>query len=198
LKRLFIISASLFLLHASNAHGQQVCNKPKYLTITYTSGFSTSQISLKKMPCGACYTNGLFLRRYINRHLSIESGVQFSTNYYATPIIKITSNYYQSRTQPITTNIPLAIKYYLGPASKKFNSFIATGCYYSISNKNNPPKDHATAISMHDSFIPFTFMHGVSYKLSNKVEINETIHFTPNDERNCNQIGMDISLGIRL
>lgn len=198
MKRLFITGIALCLIHAPAVFGQTWHKPRKYLTIGFTTGASVSRNKLlKPIPCSNCYTNGLYLRRYINRNLAIESGIQFSTDHFSTPVVRVSSEYYHLRTQPLTTNIPLALKYYFSPA-KKLRPFVGAGCYYSFGktiNTTNTDNIHQTTGA---AFVPFYIMQGMSYKLGTRIEINETIHFTPVDENHCKQIGFNIGFGYQL
>gem|GEM_PF-6193926 len=205
MKRFFITSITLLLLHATPAAAQKWHKARNFFTLGASTGASAFITERDLHKCKAplpVYTNGLYLRRYINRHLAIESGVRFSANHYETPILRVTPAYYLSRTQPATTNIPLAIQYYMAPAGQKLKPFVGVGCYYSIGNKptnmvgtDNPMK---LSYSPNNKLVPFFISQGFSYKLSPKIEINETIHFTPNDENNSKQLGIDIGFGFHL
>lgn len=201
MKRFVITSFCLLSMHAPAALAQTTWHKPKkLLTIGFTTGVNTSKTNyFKSIPCSTCYTNGLYLRRYINRHLSMESGIQFSADHFTTPVVRVTPGYYISRTQPIATNIPFAIRYYMGHADKKLVPSIGAGCYYSFGYRGiNKTDGLQQTPSSNPAFVPFYMMQGLSYKISTKIELNETIHFTPKDENHCTQLGLDLGIGYHL
>ncbi len=201
MKRLFITSISLLLLHAPAAVGQTWHKQRKFFTLGATTGASITDKDLKiGARCASCYTSGIYLRRYINKRLSIESGVRYSANHFETPILRVTPAYYRSRTQPATTNIPLAIQYYMAPANRKLKPFVGVGCYYSMGSKQVVNGDGGMPISYtrNNKLVPFYLSQGFTYRISPKIEINESIHFTPSDENNCKQLGIDIGFGFHL
>jgi len=144
--------------------------------------FNKSKISL----CCQTYTQGMYLRRYINNNIALETSIVYGA--------------IENKMGKTTLlSLPLTAQYFFNH-KKKLRPYIGAGIIYN--------QQKTTAAIVYGTDRPGTMQktrntnlqlsQGITYNISTKIEINESIHIVPKTLNNCSEIGMEIGIGFKI
>ncbi len=97
--------------------------------------------------------------------------------------------------------LPLTVQYFLFNGKNKIQPFIGAGLQYNIDATNTTRNSQANIESLpaesstDKKYISLLFTQGITYEISTKIHITQSIHFIPTNEKN---IGIDIGIGFNL
>ena len=144
----------------------------------------------------------LFARKSITKHVKVEAGINYRTSVTATGNKLPDGTAYQAnKTSKLT--LPLTIQYYLLPEHSKVNTFVGAGPQVNLLNNASygyPPfsSDIRTdkIPQRGTKYISVLITQGVTFQINTKIQLTETLHFSPANAGNI--VGIDIGVGFYL
>lgn len=146
--------------------------------------------------CGGCYTSGMYLKKYINKKLALETEINYTTN----RVSKTIANSYNS------LSVPLSVQYYPLSRQTKLQPYIGVGAIYTLASETNNTIQSNNAFTDVSSktmttkkqSVNIVVSQGAAYNISPKIQIQESIHFVPKS-KNCGSIiGFNLGVGYKL
>jgi len=177
--------------------------------IGYETGaqlFINNNNSTIKQPSGKyVFTNAIYGAKSITQRLALE----FELKYGSSTVVNKTGgvNIINRGVGKIyNLTVPVTIQYSFGKKSNKLKPFVGGGAVYNVyqekySEFNFTDGAAKDIVTTHTStpFVCFTVTQGVTYDITPRVQVKESIHFIPrNAHTNANLLGIDIGVGIKL
>lgn len=129
--------------------------------------------------------------------MAVESGFAYSpdaTSYNMTPLsekaVKGMNGYMIS--------VPATLQYYLLPTKKKLNTYIGAGVeynYFKQTSASTVAKDAPAKPLQNISILNLSIVQGIIYEVNTKIQVRESIHFIPNEQPGCQDIGFNVGIG---
>lgn len=192
MKRSLLIVALIFTAFASEAQHVQVpgfrnnkCRPYRNLTIGFRSG---SQFSLgpKIFPGG--YTQGMFLRSYLNSLVAVECGLNYN-RMQEYPMLKNNNGNFSA---------PVSVQYFPLGAKYRFRPYIGAGCMGNgkINNRNKTEQNNIHPMGISNHVVDMILSQGMLYELNTHIMFNQSFHFIPTVPGKS--IGFDVGIGYSL
>jgi outer membrane protein W len=159
-----------------------------------------------KQPAGTyIFTNSVYGTKSITKHLALE----FELKYGSTKVqeksgdINIVNRGFG---KIYNLTVPVTIQYSFGKKTNKVKPFVGTGAVYNVYQEKYSEFNFADGaakdiITTHTRtpFVCFTVTQGVTYDITPRVQVKESIHFIPrNAHNNVSLLGIDVGVGIKL
>jgi outer membrane protein W len=199
MKKIFLFSFGLALV-VTSVSGQTIKAK-KHQVSNITIGFNTGASTVFKAPViykpNPRWNNfsSLTVKKDLNKHIAISTGVDYSNNISLTKHIN-------KQTAVNTISIPTTVQYYLLPTGKRFRPYVGAGVSYNIiktgfngSNYQDAPIGQC-CLQNGTKYISIIATQGVMFEINTKIQINESIHFMPSNQANI--IGVNVGMGYKL
>jgi hypothetical protein len=197
---LVITLAAPFIYGQSTVKHKKPAKPKQQLTIGLQTGrellFNSSPlIHSRQSKVHYGISNKLVLRKPINNHFKIETGVNY-TNYQS----KFNNEINIAHPGSGVFSVPVTGQYYFMPERCKCHPYVGAGLQYDLNTGNNTisPFSDNTAANYQPSkkYVSVLFTQGMTYEINTKIEINESMHFLPNS--NYKTIGIDMGIGYKL
>ena len=180
------------------------------LTIGFQTGteapFNSQLLNSGQIKTRYAISSTLVLRKTINQHFKIESGLKYSVVENST--LCPTEKYISSKTrrnQPCSVSLPFTIQYYFLPENSRVRPYVGAGMQYNlVSNFNtiSPFTTYAQSdINSEQSltgtkYINILFTQGITFEINTKIQLSQSIHFKPGNPNKT--IGIDLGIGYKL
>lgn len=197
------------LMSCFNAEAQDSCTshtQPSW-TIGYETGaqfFIHNNAAIKQPGGKYIFTNSVYGNKSITKRLALE----FELKYGSTTIQKAGNVSILNRGigKIYNLSVPVTIEYSFGKKNSKLKPFVGTGASYNVYQEKYSEFNFADGaakdvITTHTRtpFVCFTVTQGVTYDITPRVQVKESIHFIPrNAHNNVNLLGIDVGVGIKL
>ncbi len=148
-------------------------------------------------------SNTLFLRKPVNTHFKIETGIKYSA--IQNIPVKINGIGKESFIIPKTNrslSIPVTIQYYFLPENSRIHPYCGAGLQYNINGNGNisPFKSeiHSDDVVQNGGtkYISILFTQGITFEINTKIQLNQSFHFIPGSTDKT--IGIDIGIGFNI
>lgn len=153
-----------------------------------------SHINLGGIHCGHCYTSGMYLKKYINEKLALETSIDYTTN----RLSKAAKFKYRQ------VQVPVTIQYYLLSPKLKLQPYLGLGAVYANESMTTYSTTAFTdgakinSTNKKQAYASVAVTQGMVYRVSPKIEIKESIHFIPKSKNCQNNISLDLGVGYKL
>lgn len=141
-------------------------------------------------------TKSVYVRKSLNDHLRLESGLSYSTGNQA-PIIN--KNRFAT---PDRIALPLSIQYSFRPGRCRLKPFCGAGVQYDFNTASktvaypNPDIYNHTGQPGGSQYISILFVQGMTFEVSTKIQVTQSFHFIPNYEERIFGIDLGIEFSI--
>ena len=218
LRSVKILSFSIALLSLITA---SVCgfaqNKNKYIlkkekhpiSIGFQSGrellFNSSPLlHSKQSKAHYAVSKSLVLRKPLNAHFKLESGLSYSNIQNTAPSIFALPGKQNNIIKANKYSLPVTIQYYFLPEKCKVHPFCGAGLQCCFADgKNNPVTNTSMDVTQQyynpqpdTKYITILFTQGVTFEVNTKIEITQSFHFIPQNANNV--IGIDLGIGFMI
>ena len=208
MKNLFLYF-SLFMLLAAcskNAVAQDTCcshTKKKDWVVGYAAG---EQMLLGNTPPTAKYafTNTVSGRKNIDDRWSIDMEISLSVVKRQTTGNEVTITN-EGVCKEYNVSVPVTVEYNFLPKDSKVRPFVGAGVQYNVYQENYSEYDFydglakkITSTKTYSPYASFVITQGVTYDISPRIQIKESIHFLPQiNTHNNSVIGASIGIGFK-
>ena len=149
-------------------------------------------------------SKSLVLRKPINAHFKLESGISYSNIQCCTPNILALTGKQNNTLKTNKFSFPVTVQYYFLPEKCKVRPFCGAGLQYCFADgKNNPVTNTCADVTQQyynpqpdTKYITILFTQGVTFEVNTKIEITQSFHFIP--ENTNNVIGIDLGIGFKI
>ena len=149
--------------------------------------------------CRKCESmnNGFVVRMPLVSRFKLEAGLQY--NYTLGPNAILPAKKGQLVNRNSSISLPITIQYYVRPDKRRLQPFFGFGAMtnvfdqkqqFSLGDGNSYPSLSGT------KYISILFTQGITFAISTKIDITESIHFMPQQDGNC--VGLSVGVGFRL
>ncbi|MBA3827976.1 MAG: outer membrane beta-barrel protein [Taibaiella sp.] len=187
---------------ANTAQAQDSCvsHSKKDWVVGYQIGGQL--LTSKQMPQGRyAFTTGVYGKKYFGQNLSVEFDFIAATSksYYngVTITSKGTGNIYN-------ISVPVTIQYNFR-ATKKLRPSIGAGVAYNVYqekyseyNFTDGAARNITTIHTSTPFASFVITQGITYDISPRIQIKQSLHFMPATVNSHSLLGATVGIGFKL
>ena len=164
---------------------------------------STPLIHSKQSKVHYGISKSLVLRKALNSHFKIESGLSYTSIQSASKGLSLPGKLNNS---PYNYSVPVTIQYHFLPEKCKFHPFCGAGIQGNFFNNKNDfstspiGMDVATPQNNYPQadtkYITILFTQGVTFEVNTKIELTQSFHFIPTNTTNI--IGIDLGIGYKI
>lgn len=138
-----------------------------------------------------------FLRKTLNQHLKIETGLDYYMQQKQTINASVTN--FSGYQTPYKMTVPASIEYYILPETCFLRPFCGIGLQYNNPKIVAPIGDINTYISNRQPgtrYVSILFTQGVTYEINTRIQVTQSFHFIQNNNEKV--FGLDIGVGFKL
>jgi len=149
--------------------------------------------------CKRCESmnNGFVVRMPLVSHFKLEAGLQYNYTLGPNSILPAKKGQLTNRNSSIT--LPITIQYYIRPDKRRLRPFFGFGAMTNVFDQKQQFSlgDGSSYPSMAGTkYVSILFTQGITFAISTKIDITESIHFMPQQEGSS--VGFSIGIGFRM
>lgn len=209
MKNLFFYCC-LFLFFAAcaqQADAQDSCvahNKKKEWVVGYSAG---EQMLLGNPPPTSgkyAFTNSVSAKKYIDDRWAIEFELNLSVvkRESSGNVVSITN---EGVCKEYNVSVPVTVQYNFLPKDSKVKPYIGAGVQYNVYQEKYSEYDFyeglakkITSTKTYSPYASFVITQGVTYDISPRIQIKESIHFLPQINTHTNStVGVSVGIGFK-
>ena len=201
-----IIYLSLVSLYVSGQAKAKKSNKKDKVMVGFQRGrellFNSSPLMhSKQSKVHTAINNRIVLRKPLNTHFKVETGINYSVIQNQCCVGKISDYNPINFQKQYKLSLPITIQYNFLSEQCRVRPYIGAGLQYNFYNKNisfSPPtSDYHTDNNPlpETKYISIIFTQGVTFEVNTKIQICGSLHFIPDNNKT---IGIDLGIGYHL
>lgn len=207
MKNLFLYCFLLLLFAACsrNADAQDSClahNKKKDWVIGYSAGEQMLLGSPGPASGKYAFTNTISGKTNIDDRWALDLEINVSV-VKKEPVGNTVSITNEGMCKEYNVSVPVTIEYNFLPKQNKLRPYVGAGVQYSVYQESYNEYDfyegvakRVTSIKANTPYASFVITQGVTYDISPKIQIKESLHFLPQTGSQTNNSALGLSLGI--
>jgi len=188
-------------------NGQDSCTSPQKPGNEWELGLQSGAALLIENPYNTqpnkyAFNQGVYVRKDVNDHVSMKVEVNYAS-------IKSTMGSKDMFTAKgvgklYNLSIPVTVEYNIS-MSKKLKTFVGAGLVintsqdsYTLYNFKEGYVNTVKTIKTSSTSGSIIFTQGVTYDISPRIRLSQSVHFIPRGACNCKQLGINFGIALKL